>query len=465
MESTKFINRTRELAFFEECYKRKNAQLLVFYGRRRVGKTSLLLQFCKNKPFLYLLADLKPEKEQIRDFSLQIANQFQDNVLKQQPLETADALFAYLERIWKERKVIVVLDEYPYLCKRNPAFSSILQKHWDMHLSKTQAFLILCGSSISMMEKETLLEQSPLYGRCTGDWFLTPLRFQDFLCFFPHKRIQEVIELYGLVGGIPEYIIKLDENKTLNQNILSIIKKGSPLYREVEFTLREELMEPHHYFSILKALSFGKNTINEIVLSTGLNKGLISKYISVLEHLFLVQRIAPITENAEKTRKGAYFISDIFFRFWFRFCFPSRSLLEEGKEELLMKRDILPYFSEFMGLIFEQVCRELLLSDFDDVGSWWYQENEIDIVARNENELLFGECKWTNQPVDLSTLHKLVFTAEKTGLHAKKMSYALFSKSGFTKETLLYAKTHIHILLFDLEAIEKKMKKNYSLNP
>ncbi|MEK6920813.1 MAG: ATP-binding protein, partial [Nanoarchaeota archaeon] len=147
MNSTNFINRTRELAFFEDRYKHKNAQLLIFYGRRRVGKTSLLLQFCKNKQYVYLLADLKPEKEQIRDFSLQIANQFEDAVLKQQPLETADALFAYLERLWKEKRVVVVFDEYPYLCKLNPAFSSILQKHWDSHLSKTHAFLILCGSS------------------------------------------------------------------------------------------------------------------------------------------------------------------------------------------------------------------------------------------------------------------------------------------------------------------------------
>lgn len=459
MNSTKFINRTKELAFLEDCYTHKNAQLLVFYGRRRVGKTSLLLQFCKNKPYVYLLADLKPEKEQIRDFSLQIANQFQDAVLKQQPLETADALFAYLDQLWREKRVVVVFDEYPYLCKLNRAFSSILQKHWDSNLSKTHAFLILCGSSIGMMEKETLLEQSPIYGRRTGDWFLTPLRFRDFLCFFPNKRIQEVIELYGLVGGIPEYIIKLDENKTVNQNILSLLKKGSPLYREVEFTLREELMEPPHYFSILKAISFGKNTLNEIVLSTGLGKGLVSKYISVLEHLFLVRRIAPITENIEKTRKGAYMVSDVFFRFWFRFCFPYRSLLEEGKEELLLKREISPYFSEFMGPIFEQICREVLLPDFDEVGSWWYKENEIDIVARNTNELLFGECKWTNQALDVSALHKLPIIAEKTGLHAKKISYAFFSKSGFTKDALLYAKAHPDVLLFDLETIRKKIEE------
>ncbi len=151
-------------------------------------------------------------------------------------------------------------------------------------------------------------------------------------------------------------------------------------------------------------------------------------------------------------------VSDIFFRFWFRFCFPYRSLLEEGKEELLLKREISPYFSEFMGLIFEQICREVLLSDFDEVGSWWYKENEIDIVAINTNELLFGECKWTNQPLDISALHKLPFIAEKTGLHAKKISYAFFSKSGFTKDAILYAKAHPHILLFDLETIKRKIK-------
>lgn len=461
MAQTQFINRKRELAFLEERYSDKRAQFLVFYGRRRVGKTSLLLEFCKRKPFLYLLADLKPEREQLRDFSLQMAKELHDEVLLHQPLENADAFFAYLQRLWEKERKIIIIDEYPYLCKLNPAFSSILQKHWDTNLSKTHAFLVLCGSSIGMMERETLQEKSPLYGRRTGDWLLTPLRFHDFIKFFPQKSMKELIELYSIVGGIPEYILKLDQQKSVEENILSLIKKGSPLYREVEFTIREELIEPHHYFSILKAISFGKNTMNEIVLSTGLEKGIVSKYLSILEHLLLVKRNAPLTENLEKSRRGIYVLSDAFFRFWFRFCFPLRSLLEEGKEETLLKREILPNFPKFTSTAFEQVCREILSEGFDEVGSWWYQEHEIDIIARNKHrdEVLFGECKWTNEPLNIGDLQNLLFVARQVKIEAKKTSYAFFSKSGFTKEAYSYAKENPSIILFGLDEIEKKIRK------
>lgn len=468
MDSTKikrklhasFINRQQELSFLTERYKKSSAELIILYGRRRVGKTSLLLHFSRDKPALYLLADLKPEKEQLRDFSFQMARELDDPLLEVQPLESVEALFTYFARLWSQKRIVVIIDEFPYLCRVNHAFSSILQKYWDIHLNASKAFLVLCGSSIGMMEKETLLQQSPLYGRRTGDWLVTPLKFKDFLQFFPDTKFEDVIQLYGIVGGIPEYILKIDQTKTVHENIISIIKKGSPLYQEVNFLIKEELNEPHNYFAIMKAIAFGKNKPNEIVMYTGLDKGIVSKYLSVLENLQLVKRIASLTENLERTRKGLYILVDSYFRFWFRFCFPFRSLLEEGKEELLLKTVILPNFPQYVSSTFEAVCRESLSLEFDEIGAWWHKGQEIDVVAQNKskNTVLFGECKWTNTALGMDELQKLITVSQSTEIKAKTMYYALFSKAGFTKDLEEYAKRNKNILLFNLN----RLKKNFN---
>jgi len=438
MDETYFINRENELDFLNRQYREKSAQLIVIYGRRRVGKTSLLVKFCQNRPHIYLLADLKPEKEQLRDFSAQMASELKDEMLRIQPFDTVEALFMYLAKLWSERRIVVVIDEFPYLCKINPAFSSILQKYWDTYFKTRKAFLVLCGSSIGMMEKEALAHQSPLYGRRTGDWLVTPMKFRHFLKFFPDIGIEKAILFYSLVGGIAEYIIKLDSRKDIKENIIQIIRKGSPLYREIDFVVREELAEPHNYFAILKAISFGKNKQNEIVNYTGLDKGMVSKYLSVLENLQLIKRIAPITENIEKTRKSIYVICDNYFRFWFRFCFPFKSLIEEGKEQAL----------------FEEVCKEALSEEFEKVGAWWHKGNEIDIIGVSRDKVIFCECKWTNELVGTKVLQELMAKSELTGLKKEKIEYGLFSKKGFDRGLLSYAKANKNIKLYDLKGLQ-----------
>lgn len=452
MNIQNFVNREEEIKFLNN-QNDKRPSFVVIYGRRRVGKTELVEQFCRNKKHIYYTASQSNKKEQLKEAFDLLYEKTQDphvNELK----HSWETLLRYV----KDKKLILVLDEFPYIIKADITVPSKIQRLWDKELRHSNIFLILTGSSVSMMEEKVLSHKAPLYGRRTGQWKLEPFNFKETQLFFPNYSIKDNIKTYSILGGMPYFLQQFNTKKSVLDNIYNnILNKGAVLHNEVEFLMREELREPLNYFTILISISRGNTKFSEIQNDTGIQKNALTSYISTLRNLHLVKRRVPITEKDSK--KGRYYIQDNFFRFWFKFIFPNRSQMETDRKTLL--EQIKKSLPEFVSYTFEDVCRELISIKYSRfiVGRWWYKDDEIDIVALNENEntILFGECKWSKKKIDTSLLFDLENKKEKVRWKNKKRKeiFILFSKSGFTKELHNVVNKRKDVFLYDLDDIFK----------
>src|SRR3989338_4309960 len=290
-----FVGREKELEFLENMYNAGlEAQFAVIYGRRRVGKTELVKTVSSGKPHVYFLADERGEKENLRELQKAFAVHFQDSLLEKAGFGSWPDLFLEVSKKKWGKRLIIAIDEFPYLIKSDKATPSVFQKIWDSHLSKKNVLFILLGSSISMMEKKVLAKNSPLYGRRTGQWKLMPLEFSETRAFLPHWTMEEQIKAYSIADGIPLYLKKLNHSETINENLAEkVLKNGAFLYEEAEILLKSELREPANYFNILKAIASGKNRFGEIANTTELEKSKVSKYLSNLIMLHFIQKEFP----------------------------------------------------------------------------------------------------------------------------------------------------------------------------
>ncbi len=440
-----FINREKELAFLEEKWREQKAKFVVLWGKRRVGKTELVKQFIKDKPYVYFLSESTNDYEQLRRFSAAIGEFFNEPLLESRGFAGWVESFKYVRE--KEKRFVLVIDEFPYLIQSNPAIPSLFQKAWDEYWSKSDIYLILLGSSIAMMENEVLGYRSPLYGRRTGQWRVDPMTFDAAGNFRRGKNFEDQLLHFAVAGGIPAYWPQFSEEKDFTENLRNhVLKKGQMFYDEVEFILREELREPRYYFALLQAISQGKRKLSEIVNSTSISQPVANKYLGVLADLKIVEREIPVTEEKPlKSKKGLYRIRDEFFRFWFRFIFPRRGELEMGREEYVAEH-IKGQMPQYLSLVYEKVAIETLWKHMDrffpftSVGRWWDRNEEIDIVGINRelNSILFGEVKWSEKPVGVDVYEALKTKASKLqwGKEGRKEFYCLFSKKGFTKTML-----------------------------
>ncbi|AEK72128.1 hypothetical protein GQS_01125 [Thermococcus sp. 4557] len=441
------MDRKRELEFLEKRYRSDKAELLIIYGRRRIGKTELLLQFARDKPHVYFLATEKPYHENLRELQKLLAEFLGDELFSRISFHDIDELLmAFAERVRDER-VVLVIDEFPLLIERYRPVLSLLQRTWDLKLSKGRIMLILCGSSVSAMETEVLGYKSPLYGRRTGQWRLTEIPFFHIGEFLPGYSIEDLVKVWGVVGGIPAYLLKFEPEKGFNENVVdNVLSKGAFLYEEAEILLREELREPANYFAILEAIAGGRNRFGEIVNATGLDKSLVSKYLSVLQRLGIVRREVSVTSTAkEASKRGLYSIDDNYFSFWFRYVLPNRSYLEAGLAEDVWERS-LKDFNAYMGSAFErligspEVFIELTGFHFTKLGRWWHRGEEIDLLALNEREkkALFVEVKWKNlsEREARGILKDLERKGELVGLEDWKKHWGLVARKVDGKERL-----------------------------
>jgi len=387
----------------EGKFRSKDPELVVIYGRRRIGKTELIARFVRGKPAVYFLADRRPEKDLLEEFKEKMSQILRDESFSKLEVRNWLELFREFLKWWKGGRIIIVIDEFPMLIEDNKAIPSVFQKIWDLELKNSRAMLILLGSSVSMMETEVLSYRSPLYGRRTGQWKLQPLRFHHLRGFFKEYSEEDLVRVYGCLGGVPAYLLKFDPNIPFWDNVATrIFRKGEFLYGEAEFLLREELREPRLYSAILEAVAFGASSFGEIAGFTGLEKTLLSKYLDVLEELGWIERLYPVGERI-KPRKALYRISDPYMAFWFRYVFPNKSELELGNVDQVLekvKRD----YDAYLGMIFEQIFRESLYVlkrvPFRPriIGKWWFKDQEIDAVALDEAQSLsaFFEVKWSS---------------------------------------------------------------------
>lgn len=437
-----FVGRKRELKKLNEMYARSSFEMAVFYGRRRVGKTTLINEFCKNKKTIYFVGLESTEKENLRSFSKEVWKIAEPNG-DMPPFQNFEVLFEYVAKLAEEERIILVIDEYPYLAAAYPAVSSVLQACIDRKMKNGHLFLILCGSSMSFMEHQVLGYKSPLYGRRTSQFKIVPFDFWDARQMLPDFSPEEQAILYGVCGGIPEYLSHIDIRKGIDENLKDLFFDTSGrLFEETSNLLKQELRDPSSYNAVLTAIAGGHSKLNDIATAVGLTTSACSNLLVSLMELGLVQKEYPITEKTG--RKTIYSFSDQMFRFSFRFVKPNISVISAGYGEQLYDSQIKTQIPDFMGTVFEIMCKDWFFHQlgkgtlpffFSDIGRWWggnpvtRKQEEIDLAAISDHQIILAECKWRNEVADETVLRKL---QEKSILFSYRNKYLyIFSKSGF----------------------------------
>lgn len=390
-------------------------------------------------------------KQNLENFSKSII-EYSSGIEAETAFLSFQAALEYVFKLAEKERLILAIDEYPYVARSSKSFASTLQLLIDKYKDASKLMLILCGSSMSYMEDHVLAYKAPLYGRRTAQMKLLPFDFEETCHYFKNFSDEDKALIYGIVGGTPQYLLQMDDRLSVEDNIKNtFLNPISFLYEEPANLLKQEVREPAIYTAIITAIAAGASRMSEISNKVGEDTNVCSAYIKNLINLGIVQKETPYGEEA--SRKSVYSIEDNMFRFWHRFVLENNSVIARGATDLVYKR-IEPQLSDYMGKVFEDICKQYLWKrllagectlEFTSLGRWWgndpieKSQAKIDIIGeQDKTTALFGECKWTNEKVDLGVLETLV---KRSRLFSyKKNYYYLFSKSGFTKGCIDEAK-------------------------
>jgi len=466
MTSPEFVNREDELEMLQTRFDRETADLIVVYGRRRLGKSALVREAIKgHENAVYWQATEETPEAQLSNF-----------------VETASdtvPMLADMQRDWEallralgREDAIVVLDEFPYLVESDESLPSKIQRVWDMDLQNSEMTLVLVGSSISIMEDKVLSGGSPLYGRRTGTIDLPPLAIADAQQLYPTDDPDDVIKTWGVFGGTPYYLQALTQSQTLQENIQThILSEHGILHNEPEFLLRTEfgIREPQTYYTILRAIATGKRAAGEIADFAGVDSNTLGSYLSKLRRLRLVERDIPVTANPNATRKSRYRLKEPLFRFWFRYVYGEEGKLTQLGEEAYTEL-VEPTFTEYLGEMFERVCQHrlpaLIPKTYQGIGYWWHQHHELDVVGlASDGTLVAGECKYTNREMtegDLADLERSASQIQWTPPNGTELEYhyCCFCRSGFSTGLQQVATERDDVSLFTPSDIVPATDKN-----
>lgn len=438
-----FIGRNTELKTLDKLYRSNKFEFAVIYGRRRVGKTALINEFSKDKDTIFFTGVETNAKQNLENFSRCIM-EYQTGFAVDSSFASFQAALEYVFQLAQEKRLVLVIDEYPYVARALKSFASTLQLLIDKNKDSSKLFLILCGSSMSYMEDNVLAYKAPLYGRRTAQLKIHPFDFFESCRYFENFSGEDKALAYGIMGGTPQYLMQLDDRLSIEDNIKNThLNPASSIFEEPNNLLKQEVREPAIYNAVITAIATGATKLSEISGKIDEDTSVCATYIKNLISLGIVKKEMPYGEKSG--RKTIYSIEDNMFRFWYRFVPGNTSLISRGAADLAYSR-IAPELSAYMGGVFEEICKQylwrLLLAgkcavSFTELGRWWgtnpktRTQEEIDIMGTDKDSALFGECKWTNDKVDLGVLETLV---ERSSLfHFKRTHFYLFSKSGFTK--------------------------------
>jgi AAA+ ATPase superfamily predicted ATPase len=473
----RFVDRQKDLADLDRLAGREGAQFILVYGRRRVGKTTLLLHWAQSRglPYVYWVAS--------RNTAANLRQTLAEALWQHEhPSERAPSagylpearswrdLLRYAIRIADQQRLILILDELPYAIEADPALPSELQNAWDHDLKGSNLILFAAGSHVGMMVK--LLEyQAPLYGRFTARLPVEPLPFSALAEFLPGYNLAQRVAVYAILGGIPAYLERFDSRKTIAANVQEEILLDTSMFRvEPFYLLSDQVREPRNYAAVLQAIGQGNHTLQDITSAAGLgSKQHASTYLSRLQDLYLVRREVPATiRNGRRTTQGRYYLSDAYHRFYFRFIAPYEMLLEQGLIPRLWEI-INSQMRAFVGLTaFEELCREWVRRQAiqgtlpflpDRIGSHWARDAQIDVVAIrwDRKQILLGECKWGTGRVGRKVLTDLIAKTVRVVPDQEEgwtVYYALFARSGFTEAVVVEAEQR-GALLVDLETLRQ----------
>lgn len=473
-----FIGRHRELDMLQRRYGSGRFECIIVYGRRRVGKTTLIRRFVQGKPCVFFSAIESSAQRNLEVLSASIAllqSGMQDLSSDAGATAAVPAYPVYrdfasaIERIFQlasDKRMVFVIDEYPYLAAADPSVSSVLQHAIDRHQENSKLDIVLCGSSMSFMEKQVLGYKSPLYGRRTAQIKVEPFTYREVLDYFPGMPEEQAAVVYGITNGIPQYCRQWDSKKNVADNIRdNVIDPDCYLFEETTNILKQEMRNPAEYNNIIQTIASGASKLNEIATGAHMPSGMLVRYLTNLMELGIVVKERPFGEKA--ARKTLYHVGDSFFRFWYGLVAPCMVLIQSGREDIAVQR-IMQQLPTFMGPVYETMCKQWLLRHngeslpfvLSEIGHWWgadprtRRQEEIDIVASDgKDKALYAECKWRNEQVGVAEL-TLLRQRSQLLRHSDKY-YALFSKSGFTEELERAAGDDPHVMLVSFQQMCK----------
>lgn len=466
-----FIGREKELNALDKLYQSDKFEFAVIYGRRRVGKTALINHFINDKQSIYFMGVESNTKQNLENFSKSII-EFSSGIQTETSFSSFQAALEYVFQLSGKERIILTIDEYPYVAHSSKSLASTLQLLIDKYKDTSKLMLILCGSSMSYMEDQVLAYKSPLYGRRTAQMKILPFDFEETCQYFHNASDEDKAILYGVVGGTPQYLLQMDADLSVEENIKNTyLNPVSFLYEEPLNLLKQEVREPAIYTAIITAIATGYTRMSEISSKVGETTNVCANYIKNLINLGIVRKETPYGDKESK--KSIYLIEDNMFCFWYRFVVANNSLIARGAVDMVYKR-IEPQLPDYMGKVFEEICKQylwkqLLSGDtpikFTSLGRWWGNDSiqrsqaEIDVMGEQDSEsALFAECKWRNEKMDSDVLETLIRRSKL--FRYTKVHYYLFSKSGFSKGCVERAKEMGNVTLVSYADIIKSMKQD-----
>lgn len=452
-----FVNRQEELKMLNAIAQEPGAQLVMVYGRRRVGKTTLLMHWAQQTglPVFYWVAKSDPREILMANMARALYNWQHDTDITV-PIQPQDweQLFQMLAQAVGDRRTIVILDELPYALRQDRGLGSHIQAAWDHLFKDRQVLLFLSGSHIGMLT-DLIQYQAPLYGRLTAQFPLFPLKFGDVINFLPQYDVYQRLAAYAMLGGIPAYLERWRDQETIKANVERLFLQRTGWFHNEALVLVSDLSEREttNYEAILKAIAAGHHTREDIAANAAIKTTALSHYLPRLEALHMIERRIPATvplDELKTSRRSRYFLRDPFLRFYYRFIDRNFHLIQGGLPNRLWQM-IEDNFRAFVGLEFEERCREWVVWQAqqnmlpfapDNVGSHWSKNVQIDVVAINwqDKQLLVGECKWGDRPLSRQIVTDLILTKTPQLLldlaadgESWQIHYAFFTRHSFTE--------------------------------
>lgn len=450
-----FIGRERELASLKEFFDRDGIGMTVIYGRRRIGKSTLIAEFVRDKKNIFYTATKVGKARNLELFSRQVTDLFMPGV-ENISFHTTEAVFDFIDKNIGNDKVVLVIDELPYWAERDEALLSIMQKYIDTVWNDKNLKIILCGSALSFMEKKVLSEKSPLFGRRDSQIRLEAFNYLDAAKFVPDYSCEDKAICYGITGGVARYLSIIDPSKSIDENIARLFfRTDGYLYDETRNLLTQEFTDIAIVNNIIEQIASGENTLNTIAGKIGEKEPTVLYSLDKLINVGLVEKKKCITDEKNK-KKTQYVLKDYMFKFWYEFIPKATSVIEIGQGELYYQKAVKPVLHSFMGAVFEDMCRYYTLKQgitgeygcfLTSVGSWWGTENitdendniraqsaDIDVVAISEidKKAVIGECKFKNEKIDKGIYETLIRRGKLIAAKYKVSKYIFFSLSGYT---------------------------------
>ena len=446
-----FVGRAQELESLNRLAARGSFQMVVVYGRRRVGKTALIQEFAKDKPTLFFTAQQKSDALNLRAFSREAYRFFGAPESAGAFADWASAFSFVAEQAQQREPFVFAFDEFPYAAQANPSLPSTLQIAIDHSFKQTGVFMIICGSNEGFMESEVLGAKSPLYGRRTGQVRLHPLEYREAARLMPTDDPESLVTYYATFGGTPYYLLQLDPSLSYEDNVRNLcFDMAGPLYAEPQMLLRQELREPALYSSVLDAVASGATAPKRIAERSGVEEGTVSRYLKTLTDLGIVERVRSFGEG-KRGRRSIYRLADPFFAYWYRFVSPHVSMVENGLGGAAARLALGDPLSTYIGKQFESVCLQWLVGEAregrlpfmpTEFGTWWgpdpeaHEQVDIDVVVGNKREkaLIAGECKWRNAFDETEAIRNIAHRATLIGGYDDRR-LVLFTKRSVSEAT------------------------------